>query len=79
MNVTVSILKNSELNFYVCDNNQEIIDKIKILEEKPIQFWKTLKSDIRAQFLNSKVCDKKEYMKNIQNLFVDLFNKHKIN
>jgi predicted O-linked N-acetylglucosamine transferase (SPINDLY family) len=77
-NVTVSILKNSGLDFYVCDNNKEIIDKIKILEEKPIEFWKTLKEDTRKQFLNGKVCDKSEYLQNIQALFIDLFNKHRL-
>ena len=78
-NVTVSILKNSGLDFYVCDNNQEIIDKIKILEEKPIEFWKTLKEDTRKQFLNGKVCNKELYMKNIEELFTDLFEKYKVN
>lgn len=77
-NVTASILKNSNLDFYVCDNTQEIIDKVKTLQEKPILFWKTLKQEVRAKFLNGKVCDQKEYMINIQELFVNLFNKHKV-
>lgn len=76
-NVTCSILKNSDLDFYVCDNTKEIIDKIQILKEKPIEYWKTLKSETRNKFLNGKFCDQKVYMKNIEELFVKLFNKHK--
>jgi predicted O-linked N-acetylglucosamine transferase (SPINDLY family) len=77
-NVSVSILKNSGLDFYVCNNIEEFIDKIKIIEVKPIEFWKNLKHTTRQIFLNGKVCNKKLYIKNIQNLFVELFNKHKV-
>jgi protein O-GlcNAc transferase len=78
-NVTASILKNSDLDFYVCDTTDEIIDKIQILLDKPIEFWKTNKEIVKNKFLNGLVCNKTEYMKNIQKVFVDLFNKHKIN
>ena len=74
-NVSVSILKNSGLDFYVCDNTEELIEKIKILEEKPIEFWKTLKEYTRKTFLNGKVCDKKEYMQNLEELLLYLYNK----
>lgn len=78
-NVTVSILKNSNLDFYVCESSAEIIKKINILQEKPIEFWKTLKENTRTQFLSGKVCDKKQYMENIEHLLTELFNKHKVN
>lgn len=77
-NVSCSILKNSDLDFYICQNTQEIIDKIKILENKPIEFWNTQKEETRSKFLNGKFCDQKLYMKNIQKLFVELFNKHRV-
>ena len=77
-NVSVSLLKNSDLSFYVCDNTEEIIDKIKILYKKPIEFWKTNKEIVKNKFLNGFVCNKKEYLKNIEELFVQLFNKHKV-
>ena len=77
-NVTCSILKNSDLDFYVCNSTQEIIDKIKILQNKPIEYWETNKEIVRNKFLNGRVCDKKVYIKNIQNLFVNLYNKHKV-
>ena len=76
-NVTCSILKNSGLDFYICNSVNEIIEKIKILEEKPIEFWKTNKQNVREHFLNGKVCNKKEYVKNVQELFIKLY-KHKI-
>lgn len=75
-NVSCSILKNSDLDFYVCNSTEEIINKIKILEDKPIEFWKTQKQETRSKFLNGKFCDQTLYLENIQKLFVDLFNKH---
>ena len=78
-NVSVSILKNSGLDFYVCNKTEEIIDKIQNLLDKPIEFWKTQKEDTRDKFLNGLVCNKEIYMKNIQNLFKNLYNKHFIN
>lgn len=77
-NVTCSILKNSDLDFYVCNSTEEIIKKIKILENKPIEFWKTNKQNVRSKFLNGKVCNKDLYLKNIQELFTGLYNKHKV-
>ena len=76
-NVTCSILKNSDMDFYVCETTEEMISKIKILEEKPVEFWATLKRDIRQQFLGGRVCDKVEYMKNLQEMFVNLWLKCK--
>lgn len=78
-NVSCSILKNSDLDFYVCNNTKEIIDKIGLLTNKPIEFWKTQKQETRNKFLNGFVCNKIEHLKNIQILFTDLFEKHKIN
>ena len=76
-NVTCSILKNSDMDFYICNSTEEMIEKIKELENKPIEFWKKCPETIRQQFLNGKVCNKKEYMKNLETLFLDLYNKHK--
>lgn len=77
-NVTCSILKNSDMEYYICNNTETVINKIQELEKKPLEFWKTLKNDTRKQFLDGKVCDKKEYMYNLENMFVELFNKHKV-
>ena len=77
-NVTCSLLKNSDLDFYVCDTVDEIIEKIKILESKRTEFWKTNKQIVRDKFLNGKVCDYKTYLKNLEELFTDLYNKRKV-
>ena len=77
-NVTCSILKNSDMDNYICQNTDEILVKIKELESNPIEFWKELKENTRHQFLNGNVCNQKEYMKDLENLFVDLFNKHNL-
>jgi len=75
-NVTCSILKNSNMDYYVCNNTDEIISKIKELEEKPMDYWKNIKISTREQFLSGKVCNKKEYMHNLEGLFTKLYNKH---
>jgi predicted O-linked N-acetylglucosamine transferase (SPINDLY family) len=77
-NVTCSILKNSDLDFYVCNSTDEMIHKIKNLEDKPIDFWKTQKEETRNKFLNGKFCNQELYITNIQQLFVDLYNKHRV-
>lgn len=75
-NVTCSLLKNSKLDFYICYSINEIIQKINILQNKPIDFWKTLKINTRFSFLNGLVCNKTEYIKNIQDLFNNLYITH---
>lgn len=72
-NVSVSILKNSDLEFYVCENAQEILDKIQILLNKPTDFWTTHKSETRSKFLNGNFCNKQLYMTNIETLFTNLY------
>lgn len=78
-NVTCSILKNSYMDNYICQNTDEILIKIKELEDKPIEFWKELKMNIREQFLSGKVCNKEEYMRDVETLLKELFNKHRVN
>ena len=76
-NVSASLLKNSDLDFYTCNDTDEMINKIKILLDKPNDFWKTNKEIVRNKFLNGLVCDKGVYLENIQELFMDLYEKHK--
>ena len=77
-NVTCSILKNSDMDNYICQNTDEILVKIKEMEDKPIQFWKELKNNTREQFMNGKVCNQSEYMKDLEGLFIELYKKHKV-
>jgi len=76
-NVTCSILKNSDMEFYVCNSVEEIVNKIKQLEKRPLQFWKDCPQLTRKQFLNGKVCNKIEYMKDLENMFLNIYEKHK--
>lgn len=80
-NVTVSLLKNSDLDYYVINHDENasetLISKIKELLNKDKSFWESLKETTRKQFLGGKVCNKDLYMKNISNLLVNLFEKHK--
>lgn len=67
-NVTCSILQASNLNEYIFNNKEELFDKLKQLHNKDDEFWKNLKSETKNKFLNGKVCDQKEYMKNFKQL-----------
>jgi protein O-GlcNAc transferase len=78
MNVTCSILKNSYMDNNICQNTEEILIKIKELEDKPIEFWKELKTITRDKFLSGKVCNQRDYMKDLEGLFTQLYEKHKI-
>lgn len=76
-NVSCSILRNSDLDFYVVDTKEDLFEKIKVLSGRDSNFWKGLKGDVRAKFLGGRVCDKDLYIKNLQNLLTDLFKKHR--
>jgi predicted O-linked N-acetylglucosamine transferase (SPINDLY family) len=72
-NVSCSILKNSNLDEYVCYSEEELYTKIKLFEKKSKDV--TFKNSIRNTFLNGNVCQKTQYMDNIQELFISLYNK----
>jgi predicted O-linked N-acetylglucosamine transferase (SPINDLY family) len=78
-NVTSSILKNSDLDYYVLTNKNQLFDKIQDLQTRDLSFWKNLKIDTRSRFLNGKVCDKALYMNNLTNMLQKLFNENKEN
>ena len=74
-NVTCSLLKNSDLSEYIFNNEQELHHKIRELQTKPSSFWKELKTRTRLKFTTGKVCNKNEYINNLQDLFTDLYAK----
>lgn len=76
-NVSCSILRNSDLDFYVVDTKEDLFEKIKVLSGRDSNFWKGLKGDVRVKFLGGRVCDKGLYIKNLQNLLTDLFTSYK--
>jgi predicted O-linked N-acetylglucosamine transferase (SPINDLY family) len=76
-NVTASLLKNSGMDYYVVNDENELHAKINELSKRDTTFWESLKPSIRQQFMSGKVCNKTEYMKNIQELLTTLYNKHK--
>jgi len=75
-NVSCSILQNSNMKEFIYNSFEELDLKINILQKQPTIFWKTFKQNIRNKFLSGKVCDKKEYIQNIQELFTDLCNNY---
>lgn len=75
-NVTCSILKNSNLEEYICYSQNDIFKKLDNLLNQPHEFWNHFKNNIQTKFLNGKVCNQTLYIKNIQNLFIDLYKKH---
>lgn len=75
-NVTASILKNSNLDFYVVRDSDEIIQKVNELCGKDISFWNTFKKDTRDAFFNGKVCDKKLFMSSFTEMLENIYAKH---
>lgn len=74
-NVTTSILKNSDLDYYVVNSIEDLYNKISELHSKSNEFWKDLKSNIRNKFLNGKVCNTSVYMTNLTNMLNGLYQK----
>jgi protein O-GlcNAc transferase len=72
-NVTCSILKNSDLDFYICKNTDELFKKIETLHNKDVLELINLKNETRDKFLTGKVCNQTEYMNNLQELLTDLY------
>lgn len=72
-NVSCSILQNSGLTDYIFNNKNELFDKISELTNKEDDFWKVLKTQTKSKFTNGLVCNKKEYMNNLQELLTSLY------
>lgn len=77
-NVTNSLLINSNLEWYSCDTEDELIDKIQILQSKPRNFWETFKTSVKDNFLNGYVCNQDLHLQNVQQLFSKLYLKHMV-
>lgn len=75
-NVSCSILKNSNMEEFVFNSFDELSLKINILQNQPTEYWKTFKQNMRNKFITGKVCDQNEYINNIQELFVELYNRN---
>jgi len=76
-NVTASILKNSDLDDYIVESEDELFGKIRELLERPSDFWVNLKGETRRLFTSGKVCDKENYLRNLSELFIQLVEKSK--
>lgn len=77
-NVTTSLLKNSDLDYYVCSSEDDLVNKIIELQSKPVEFWSNLKKETRSKFLTGKVCNKGLYLQNLTKMLVGLYDMHKI-
>ena len=55
---------------------EELFVKIHELQNKDILELVNLKNNTRNKFLNGKVCNQTEYMINLQQLLIDVYNKH---
>lgn len=74
-NVTSSLLKNSDLDFYVCHSQDEFVQKVStLLTYDTNTFWKTLKQQIRDKFLSGKVCNQENFIKNFEKTLLSLLN-----
>lgn len=76
-NVSCSILQNSNMTEYICNNRQELLDKINNLTKQSDDvYWKTLKHEVRSKFTNGLVCNKEQYMNNFQELLKSVYQRH---
>lgn len=73
-NVSCSILKNSDLEYYIVNSEDELFQKLERLQSDDLT---NLKNDTRNKFLNGKVCNKNEYINNLQDLLQELFDDKK--
>lgn len=71
-NVTTSLLKNSGLDEFVSTSADEMLELVGRLLKKDQKYWLNLKSNTRSKFMNGKVCDTKEYTKNMTALLKSL-------
>jgi predicted O-linked N-acetylglucosamine transferase (SPINDLY family) len=74
-NVSCSILQNSNLSEYILKDTSEIIQHIqKLMDNVDVEsFWLNLKRDVQQKFTNGLVCNKTEYMKNFQEMLINLY------
>lgn len=75
-NVTASLLKNSNLQEYIFTSEDELMEKINNLLINNTTFWKSLKENTRKSFLEGKVCNQDEYMKNFEKTLSDCFSNY---
>lgn len=70
-NVTSSILQNSQLEFYICKNHQDFVDKTKstVKKLKNPQF----KKEIRKKFLEGAVCNSQVFVEDFQKLMEKVY------
>ena len=73
-NVTVSILKNSNLNEFVVKTHEQLISQISIMLSKENSYWSSLKRYTQNAFINGNICNETLYMQNMDNLLYDVFN-----
>jgi predicted O-linked N-acetylglucosamine transferase (SPINDLY family) len=78
-NVTASILKNSDLDYYILNSKDDIHDKLNELSDKDNTFWSDFKQNIRNKFLNGKVCNSDLYIENLESLLFNIFDSTKSN
>jgi hypothetical protein len=78
-NVTASILKNSDLDYYILNSQDEIHEKLTELSNKDISFWTNFKESTRNKFLNGKVCNSSLYITNLESMLFELYTKTKLN
>jgi predicted O-linked N-acetylglucosamine transferase (SPINDLY family) len=72
-NVTSSLLHNSQLSEFVCDNLEDYIIKAKELAENVLSI--PSKEEVRESFMQGPVYNKRLFIKNFQNMMLNLVGK----
>lgn len=71
-NVSTSILKNSNLDYYVCSDMENMKDKIVELASKPKNFWIDFKQNVRNNFFNGNAMNKQKHLANFTKLLLNV-------
>lgn len=71
-NVSTSILKNSNLDYYVCSNIEDMKDKILELAQKPKEFWSNFKQTVRTNFFQGNAMNTQKHITNFTKLLLEV-------
>ena len=67
-NVTSSILEYSNMSEYICETQQDFVEKCMGFLKNGDSFWKNLKSTTRGKFVSGNVCDGLDFDKKFTEL-----------
>jgi protein O-GlcNAc transferase len=75
-NVTTSLLKNSDLDEFIANNEEEYIEKA-VYYANNLEALKDLKQTVRDKFVNGHVCNYSSFVNEFEDTILELYKNHK--